>query len=149
MTTTADALLVRIRKSKTDKTGVGATVPVKTEATDDAFNPALALDAWLAIAPEGDGESPLFCSLHGSKTGKALLPAAIAAIIQRRCRAAGVLGDFSGHSLRRGWIQSANAAGISVPDIQQITRQKTPTMVTIYCENNDKRKLARRLRDGL
>jgi integrase len=95
------------------------------------------------------GESPLFCSLHGSKTGKALLPAAIATIIQRRCAAAGVLGDFSGHSLRRGWIQSTNEEGISVPDIQQVTRQKTATMVTIYCENNDKRKLARRLRDGL
>jgi integrase len=149
VTTTADALLVRIRKSKTDKTGAGATVPVKTEASDDALNPALALDAWLAIAPAGNGESPLFCSLHGSKTGKALLPAAIATIIQRRCAAAGVLGDFSGHSLRRGWIQSANEEGISVPDIQQVTRQKTVTMVAIYCENNDKRKLARRLRDGL
>jgi integrase len=122
---------------------------VKIEASEDSFNPALALNAWLAIAPSGDGESPLFCSLHGSKTGKALLPAAIATIIQRRCAVAGVLGDFSGHSLRRGWIQSANQEGISVPDIQQITRQKTPTMVTIYCENNDKRKLARRLRDGL
>ena len=34
-------------------------------------------------------------------------------------------------------------------DIQQVARQKTATMVAIYCENKDKRKLARRLRGGL
>jgi integrase len=149
VTMTGDALLVRVRKSKTDKAGAGISVPIARCASDDAYDPALALEAWLAIAPPGDGESPLFCSLHGSKTGKALLPAAIATIIQRRCAAAGVMGDFSGHSLRRGWIQSANEQGTSTPDIQQITRQKTPTMVAIYCETNDKRRLALRLRDAL
>ncbi len=145
----ADALLVRVRKSKTDKLGAGAVVPIARPASEDSYDPGAALEAWLAIAPAGDGESPLFCSLHGAAIGKPFAPAAIATIIQRRAERAEISGDFSGHSLRRGVIQSLNAEGVTSVDIQMLTRQRTATMVTLYCENNDQRKLARRLRDGL
>jgi integrase len=149
LTIRPDAVSVRIRKSKTDQLGAGKEIAVPNGASEARYDLVPALEAWLAVAPESDGESALFPSLHGSKTGAQLSGDAVAKIIQMRCRKAGVAGDFSGHSLRRGWIQSGNASGMTIPDIQLITRQKTPGMVSVYCESEDAFRHARRVKDGL
>src|SRR5664279_2154828 len=69
LTIRPDAVSVRIRRSKTDQLATGKEVAVPSAASKACYDLGPALDAWLAVAPGGDGENPLFCSLHGSKTG--------------------------------------------------------------------------------
>lgn len=78
-----------------------------------------ALERWLeTIGARG----PIFRTfdLRGRLTANRLDPGDVARILRRRCVAAGVDGDFAGHSLRRGFI--TNAAKKKIPDREHQTR---------------------------
>ena len=66
---------------------------------------ATALQAWLDAAQLTEG--PLLRRVWGTRVGPALSDRAIALIIQRRAKQAGLDGDFGGHSLRSGCIGAA------------------------------------------
>jgi len=72
-----------------------------------------ALERWLELV---GSEGPVFRTfdLRGQLTSARLDPGDVARILRRRATAAGVEGDFAGHSLRRGFI--TNAAKKKIPD---------------------------------
>lgn len=72
---------------------------------------------------------------HGSPTRNSLKPDTIARIIKEHAAAAGYkIGDGSiqGHSLRRGYINTALLAGRSIPDIMKVTGHSDPKTLVMY-----------------
>jgi len=65
-------------------------------------------------------------------TSTRLDPGDVARILRRRAAAAGVAGDFAGHSLRRGFITSAAMKKVSIESIKRVTGQRSSGIVLDY-----------------
>lgn len=104
--------LVTIRRSKTDQEGAGRVVEIA--ATGSETCPVTALQAWIAAA--GIEAGPMFREIdrggHHLEEGR-MSDRAVARTVQRLAKAAGVSGDFGGHSLRAGFATSAVGAGVA------------------------------------
>src|SRR3989442_4717742 len=109
---TADGLVVTVRRSKTDQEGAGREVGIPFGSTP-ATCPVRAVRAWLkARAIAGPA---LFCRIdkHGRQLPGRLGDRAVARVVQRTARAAGLDADaYAGHSLRAGLATSAAAADV-------------------------------------
>jgi len=117
---TDGGIFVHIRRSKTDQTGEGHAVPVPRGSR---LRPVEALDDWIAAAAISDG--PVFRAVRrgGHCQKSALTDHAVACIIKRYAKAAGLdPALFSGHSLRAGFVTSALEAGSDVLRVMDITR---------------------------
>ena len=105
-----------IRRSKTDQEGEGAVQFVGAEATADLK----------AIRPRGSGDAigqPVF----GLRTGRS-----IANRIRAAAKAAGLEGDFSGHSPRIGMALDLAEAGASTTDLMVAGRWASHRMPATY-----------------
>jgi integrase len=135
---------VLVPQSKTDPFGKGQVIGIPRGAHEETC-PVRALEAWLAAA--GIAEGYVFRAVDrwgrlgdagtkGGFTGRRaahLHPAVIARIIKDRCAAANLTPEiFSGHSLRRGFVTSARAAGADWSDIRRQTRHKSVTVAEGY-----------------
>ena len=60
---------------------------------------------------------------------------AVAAVLQRRAAAAGLVGHYSGHSLRVGLIQEAKLQGVEDSTVMATTRHRGLTMLRQYQGN--------------
>jgi site-specific recombinase XerD len=116
-------LLIRIRKSKTDQDGVGASIAI---ARGDVACPVEALRAWLKAA--GIQEGAVFRPIN--KSGKVapsrLSDRSVANIVKayaKRARLDPAL--FSGHSLRAGFLTSAAANGASIFKMMDVSRHRS------------------------
>jgi integrase len=90
-----------------------------------------ALERWLeAVGSAG----PVFRTfdLRGRLTVSRLDPGDVARILRRRCVAAGVDGDFAGHSLRRGFITNAAKKKVPIESIKRVTGQRSSGIVLDY-----------------
>jgi integrase len=101
---------VRIRRSKTDRAGVGVTL--KVECVPDVEVCAVcALARWLET--RGDDPGPLF----------GLSRRGISRAVRRAAKRLGLdPSEFSSHSLRAGLITSADAAGVPERQIMAVSR---------------------------
>jgi len=102
-------LYVWIAAAKNDprKKGRELYVPrLPTVSQSAALCAIAALERWLAVV---GAVGPVFRTfdLRGRLTETRLDPGDVARILRRRAAAAGVAGDFAGHSLRRGFITNA------------------------------------------
>jgi site-specific recombinase XerD len=116
-------LRVTIRKSKTDQEGLGATIAI---ARGSVACPVDAVRAWIKAAAIKDG--PLFRPV--SRTAKIsshrLSARAIAELVKTYARRAELkAADFSGHSLRSGFLTSAAARGASIFKMMDVSRHKS------------------------
>jgi integrase len=89
-----------------------------------------ALEAWLQAAQITEG--PIFRRLWISTVGPSLNGAAVAAIVRRRARLAGVEGDWAGHSLRSGFITEAGKQNIPLGDVMAMTDHRKVDTVLGY-----------------
>lgn len=116
--------------SKTQQTGpaIGSTPdkPVLGAA-------AQALTAWLQAAAITEG--PIFRRLWGPRVGPGLSAKAVAAIVQRRARLAGLEGDFGGHSLRSGFVTEGARQGIALPALMAMTEHRAVASVMGYFQS--------------
>ena len=114
-----------IHQSKTDQEGAGVVLFLG-EPT------AWRVKTWMDAAGIEDG--PVFRRLHrGDSVGKkALSTVSVRNIIKRRCAAAGIDGDVSGHSLRVGGAHSLAAGGASIAEMQTAGRWTSPQMPGHY-----------------
>ena len=115
-------LRVVIRKSKTDQEGQGATIAI---ARGSIACPVEAVRAWIKTA---GFDGPLFRPV--TKTGKIsarrLSAKAVAELVKAYARRAGLRSaDFSGHSLRSGFLTSAAAKGASIFKMMDVSRHKS------------------------
>src|SRR5262249_36147838 len=119
----AGGLRVSICKSKTDQEGLGATIAV---ALGSIACPVVAVRPWIGAAGISDG--PLFQPV--TRTGKIsprrLSARAVAKLVKTYARRAGFkAADFSGHSLRSGFLTSAAARGASIFKMMDVSRHKS------------------------
>ena len=114
-----------ISQSKTDQEGAGVVVFLGAPT-------AWRIKTWMDAA--GIDEGAVFRRLHrGDRIGRhALSTVSVRNIIKRRCAAAGIDGDVSGHSLRVGGAQSLAAGGASIAEMQTAGRWTSPQMPGHY-----------------
>jgi len=124
-----EGLKVFVARSKTDQEGKGVTVALPSSRFA-ASCPVRALRAWLDAA--GIREGRVFRSLARGRLGKSLSDRSVANIVKRATAAAGLDGDYSGHSLRAGLATSAARAGKHDRDILNQGRWSTHTMLATY-----------------
>lgn len=113
----ADTWLLMLGATKTDTAGLRREKPLRGEA-------AHALAAWLAAAPATAG--PLFRRLHrgGTIGTTALTGDAVARMLQRRARLAGLEGDWGAHSLRSGFVTEAGRQGVPLGEVMAMTEHR-------------------------
>jgi site-specific recombinase XerD len=119
----AGGLRVTIRRSKTDQDGFGTTIAI---ARGSVACPVDAVLAWIKSAAIEDG--PLFrpVTRTGRIVPRRLSARAVAELVKSYARRAGLkAANFSGHSLRSGFLTSAAARGASVFKMMDVSRHKS------------------------
>ncbi|HVT30652.1 MAG TPA: site-specific integrase, partial [Lacipirellulaceae bacterium] len=105
--------LFRLTRSKTNQEGADQPAkPIRGKAAD-------ALRIWLDRSEINSGM--IFRRLWKGRLGPALSPAAIAAVVKKRARLAGIEGDWGGHSLRSGFVTEAGKRNIPIGDVMAMT----------------------------
>lgn len=127
---TPEGLRIIIRKSKTDQEGQGQTIAV---LNGPHLRIADTLETWLEAA--GITEGHLFRAVRkGGKVGStALTDRSVANIVKHYASKAGLtVDDFSGHSLRSGFITSGAAAGADLFKLMEVSRHRKPETIIGY-----------------
>lgn len=139
----ADGYLVQMRRTKDDQEARGRDVGIPA-FPGSPLCPVTAIDAWLTAAHITQG--PLFRRVTRYQTlgTNALTGAAVAQIIKRTARAAGIPADrLAGHSLRAG--HATTAAQHGAPDrtiMRQTGHKRTETLdgyirpATVFKDNS-------------
>lgn len=130
-----DGLLLTIRRSKTDQDGAGVTIAIPRGQSEGTC-PVAAVEAWLAAAGIASGNVFRSITRHGAVNGS-LSGRAVADIVKAAASKAGVSGDFSGHSLRSGFVTSAAERGVRAESIADHTRHASVEMVRTYTRKAD------------
>ncbi len=73
------------------------------------------------MTASGLTEGLIFRRLWGARIGAGLSDKAVALIIQRRAKRAGLEGDFGGHSPCSGFITEGGRQGVALPALMQLT----------------------------
>lgn len=137
VTDVPEGLRVTLRRSKTDQDGAGAVVAIPYGSRPDTC-PVRALRAWLEAA--GVESGPVFRPVdrHGAVGASRLSDRAVAEVIKRTCRRAGLdPARFSGHSLRAGFATAAGEAGVAERHIARQTRHRSMSMLRRYIREGD------------
>jgi len=116
-------LRVRIRKSKTDQEGLGATIAI---VPGSIACPVEATRNWIEAARIAAG--PLFrpVSRGGGISDRRLSDRAVADVVKAYARRVGLnAADFSGHSLRSGFLTSAARCGASIFKMMDVSRHRS------------------------
>lgn len=137
--------VLRIRRSKTDPAGHGATVYVGRRTW-------LAIGAWVAASGVNAADGPLFVPVRRGgrvQVKQRMTTQSVRRVIQERARAIGIEGRISGHSLRIGSAQELVRAGVDLPGLMQAGRWRSVAVAAGYVANEfASRGVVARLRYG-
>lgn len=127
----AEGLRVRIARSKTDQDGAGEVVAVPG---GKRIRPVALVDAWLGAAGIQDGfVFRRFVSRADHLSDLPMDDAGVALVVKRRAASAGLsAADYSGHSLRSGFLTAAARAGASIWKMQEVSRHKSVQVLSGY-----------------
>ena len=128
-------MVLHIRRSKTDQRGRGQRVAVPE---GEVIRPVSRLLSWLRLS--GVRSGPLFRSLRrgGHVQGRALDPSEIARLVKRHVAGIGLdPAEYSGHSLRAGFVTSAAECGARLDKIMEVTRHRSASHVLRYVRQAD------------
>jgi len=127
-----DACTILLRRSKTDQTGQGK----EKHLTPDAL---ATIAAWSDAS--GITTGPIVRGVNkGGKAGDGMTTRALAKIIKRLLGA-----DYSPHSVRVGFVQSAVEKGLSAPEISLTTGQSPQTIQRYYEKADQSRSAAAKM----
>jgi integrase len=124
-------LVLTIPRSKTDQVGAGRIIGIP-HGTTPATSPPAAISAWRTLAGVQAGPLLRAVDRYGYVSAGQLSGRTVADVIKRVCLAAGLEGDYSGHSLRAGLATSAALAGAGHLAIAQQTGHRSAAMVQRY-----------------
>jgi integrase len=131
VTESSDGLVVRIRRSKTDQEGEGASIGLPF-GSDPATCPVRTMRAWLDLAEIEAG--PIFRQItRAGEIGERMSGRAAAERVKVACARAGLDPDrYGGHSLRAGLITSAFEGGATEHRTMLHTRHKSVEVFRTY-----------------
>jgi integrase len=117
-------MVLTVRRGKTDQLGEGRQIGLPFGRRAE-YCPVRAYMRWAVLLPPGDG--PLFVAVgdRGTLGRAALADRHVARLVKRVADQAGLVGDYSGHSLRAGFATAAAAAGASERSIMAQTGHKS------------------------
>ena len=127
-----NGLLVSIRRSKTDQEAKGRKVALPY-GHDEHTCPVRAVDSWTLVS--GITRGPIFRPVdrHGNVISTRLSGQAVSDIIKRAAERAGLdPTQFSGHSLRAGFVTTAALNGASEREIASQTGHRSMESVRRY-----------------
>jgi integrase len=126
-----EGVRVRIRRSKTDQEGAGQDIAIPQGRS---IKPVDALRRWLDAAGIEDGAVFRPISRSQNVRGAArLTPVSISRIIKAyACEAGYEASEFSGHSLRAGFVTTAADRDVNETRIMEVTRHKDLRTVRTY-----------------
>jgi integrase len=132
-----DGLLIKIPYSKTNKSGEPEVVGVP-KFVGDPLCPVAALAAWVHYAKVTAG--PVFVTLSplARKRGNRMAARDISRRLEAIAAKAGLPGIWRSHSLRRGVVTSAEAAGVARSRTRLLTGWKSDAMFSVYADHQDK-----------
>src|SRR3954471_6726139 len=134
---TSEGMLITLLRSKTDQEGQGRQVAIP-EGQHQETCPVRALRTWLTAAIITEG--PIFRSVnrHSQPSKERLTDHSVGLIVKRYAKLIGLAhADFSGHSLRAGFVTSAARAGEPERRIMRQTGHKSIEMVLRYVRRAD------------
>ena len=115
-----------IRHSKTDQDGRGMLVPVLGRA-------ATALQAWLDVSSMPDAYIFRAVNRHNVINPAPLAAQAVARIIKQRALMAGLdPSQFSGHSMRSGFITEGGQQGVPLGDVMALSGHRSVAVAMSY-----------------
>lgn len=131
----ASAVVIDLRRSKTDQEGRGRVVAAQRLDPEFArFCPVSAVEAWLEVAQRESG--PLFSGLKRNLAPKTTrLTEDHVGVVVRRVAAAGGLEnceEFGAHSLRAGYVTTARQQGVDWAAIMEQTGHRRLETVKLY-----------------
>ena len=116
-----------LHRSKTDQAGTNGQdndKPIVGPAAD-------ALDDWSARS--GVKAGAIFRRIRrGDKVGEPLSPAAVRDIVKTRASLAGLVEEFSAHSLRSGFVTEAARQGVPIGETMALTGHASVATVVGY-----------------
>ena len=116
-------LRVTIRKSKTDQEGIGATIAI---TRGSIACPVHAVRAWIRTSAITEGALFRPVTRAGKIPARRLSGRTVAELVKAYASKAGLkAADFSGHSLRSGFLTSAAAQGASIFKMMDVSRHKS------------------------
>jgi site-specific recombinase XerD len=130
----ADGIKIHIRRSKTDQTGEGEIIFIYYSEKASTC-PVRLLKRWLREANIKDG-AVFRRFFKGGKMGNRITDRTVAEVMKDASEKAGFdKADFSGHSLRRGFITTNADRGLEERDIMRHTRHKSVVVFRRYVES--------------
>ena len=129
---TKEGIVVHLKRSKTNQEGAGEEKAIPYSSTPSLCS-VRALLAWIEATP--DITEPLFVSIgKGEKVHPdRLSDKAVALIVKQRLGSLGKeIGDYSGHSLRAGFVTQAALNGASDRQIMAQTKHRSRAMIDRY-----------------
>ena len=126
-------MVVRLRRSKTDQEGKGRLVAIPY-GQGAAWNcPVRMLRAWLRVAKLESGALFRKVDRHGRVCGVRLAKQVVSLVVKALAQKLGKdASQYSGHSLRAGFVTSAAAAGVPTWRIRQQTGHQSEQMLMRY-----------------
>ncbi len=132
VTETADGLIIRLARSKTDQEGQGTSVALPY-ASQAATCPVRCYRAWLENSGITTGAVFRSIDRHGKMSERALDAGSIARIVKRAAAEAGLdPAGYAGHSLRAGFATQAFLNGAPELAIMRQTRHRSLATVRKY-----------------
>ena len=122
-----------LRRSKTDQEGETTTVGLPY-GSNPATCPVRAWRAWRDLARLAGGPAFRAITRHGHISSARLGDRAVARMIRRRALAAGLDGDFAGHSLRAGFATEGYAQGTPELAVMRHGRWRSASVMRGYVE---------------
>ncbi len=129
---TREGAVMTLRHSKTDQEGQGSKKGIPYGSNPDTC-PVRALQGWLEAS--GITAGPLFryINRHGQLGPDRLTDQAVALVVKRQAKAAGLdPAEYAGHSLRAGLATAAAMAGASERAIMNQTGHRSTAMLRRY-----------------
>lgn len=127
---TPEGIKVTIRKSKTDQEAKGQVIAIPNGLN---FRIVDALKTWLNAADIHEGALFRQIKKGGHIQTGALTDRSVANIVKHYASLAGLtVKDFSGHSLRAGFITSAAVSGADLFKLMEVSRHKKPETIMGY-----------------
>lgn len=131
----SEGILVHVRRSKTDAQGIGQSVAV---LEGKVVKPIHRVERWLQSAAIRTGFVFQTLLRGGVPSGRSLDPGDVARIVKRHARRIGLdPREYSGHSLRAGFVTSAAVHHARIDKIMEVTRHRSAETVLKYIRDED------------
>ena len=131
----SEEMMLHLRRSKTDPQGNGQRVAVMQ---GKVIKPILHLYRWLSASNISDGFVFQTLRRGGLASGRPLDPGDVARVVKRRVRMIGLdPRDYSGHSLRAGFVTCAAVHHARIDKIMEVTRHKNAETLLKYIRDEN------------